>query len=373
MKSKHWIIPLLAMLLSSAAMADPDQGNDACPGTIEINFFTDIGTTVGRVSNFFCLCVPNSANSPDVIYEYTPQVTCDTRISLCGSDFNTGLSVRTFGACPGTLEEACNNDFCGFQSEVRLILNAGQTYWIIVDGYNGTAGNYVLTVAEVAPPPPGENCENPLFLTVPDRQTGTTCGRINDYDEMCPFDAFTPDVVYRYVPSSDQSVTFDLCESDFDTKMYIWEDACIGYPIACNDDDPVCAFYRGNEVFYPSRLRCAPLSAGHTYFVVVDGYAGCGNYVLTTYQCLAPAVPSPVQGLTASLQGDSIRLSWLPVTTDTSGNPIYIDYYRIFACAAADSSPVGTASTMRTQYDLLHETLYPYLHRFYYVTAVSTP
>lgn len=147
---------LLAALMAvcSMAYADLDQGNDACPGTVELALFVDTGTTVGRVSNFSCSCVYGSANSPDVIYEYTPPVTYDTYVSLCGSDFDTGLSIRTGGGCPGTTEIACNDDSCGTSSGIRLFLNSGQTYWIIVDGYNGAQGNYQLSVVEVAPPIP---------------------------------------------------------------------------------------------------------------------------------------------------------------------------------------------------------------------------
>jgi len=153
MKTLFLLLSALAAFWLTA-FADLDQANDACPGTVEQSLFTDAGTTVGRTSDFSCSCLPGSNISPDVIYEYTPSVTYDTYVSLCGSDFDTGLSIRTGGACPGTTEIACNDDSCGFRSAIRLFLNGGQTYWIIVDGYNGAQGNYQISVVEVAPPVP---------------------------------------------------------------------------------------------------------------------------------------------------------------------------------------------------------------------------
>ena len=119
-----------------------DQGSDTCAATVigAIPYF-DSGTTAGRVDNFSGTCVGSGA--PDVIYQVTPTVTQVYSISLCGSSYDTGLIIKTGGACPGTTEVACNDDACGTASELNVALTSGVTYYIIVDGYTGQSGAYV--------------------------------------------------------------------------------------------------------------------------------------------------------------------------------------------------------------------------------------
>jgi hypothetical protein len=111
---------------------------------------------------------------------------------------------------------------------------------------------------------------------LPFADTGNTCGRADDYDETCPF--FGPgsaDVVYSYVPTTDQSLGIDLCASEYDTKVYVYQDAQ-GSLVACNDDAG-CGFSG-----FQSRIEGLQVAAGSTYYIVIDGYAGeCGAYALT--------------------------------------------------------------------------------------------
>lgn len=80
----------------------------------------------------------------DVWHSYTPASTHPVTMSLAGSDFDTTLAV--FASCGGT-ELACNDDSGGTpQSEIEMVLTTPKTYYIRVAGYDGTTGNYVLTV-----------------------------------------------------------------------------------------------------------------------------------------------------------------------------------------------------------------------------------
>jgi hypothetical protein len=127
---------------------------------------------------------------------------------------------------------------------------------------------------------------------IPFTDAGNTCGFANNYDEVCPYTGSTaPDVVYSYAPSADGWARVDLCASSYDTKVYIWEDV-VGNVVACNDDAN-CG-YSG----YQSKINVA-LAAGHTYYLVIDGYGdSCGDYALSvteyppcTVQCPAGGVP----------------------------------------------------------------------------------
>src|SRR5687768_1087191 len=101
--------------------------------------YTDTGGTCGATDDYMPSCF--SSGAPDVVYAYTPTVTEAVTISLCvGSNYDTGLYVYEGG--PG-LEIACNDDFCSLQSRIEnLLLQAGTTYYIVVDGYSSACGTY---------------------------------------------------------------------------------------------------------------------------------------------------------------------------------------------------------------------------------------
>jgi hypothetical protein len=116
--------------------------------------------------------------------------------------------------------------------------------------------------------------------SLPFFDAASTCGFANDYDEMCPYGGlYGPDVVYCYAPPYDMCVSISLCDSYFDTKVYVYADAWSpGNPWACNDDNFDCV---DPPVDYTSWLPNVELLEGHTYYIVVDAYGSdCGDYAL---------------------------------------------------------------------------------------------
>lgn len=113
----------------------PPQGGTFYPTT------SDSSTTLGGCGGF----------GPERGFVWTPAITGTATISTCGSSFNTVLYVRQ-ATCVSGPEVACNDQFCGNQSQVSLTVQAGIPYYIIVDGYApSSAGSGVLTVT----PPTG--------------------------------------------------------------------------------------------------------------------------------------------------------------------------------------------------------------------------
>jgi len=104
---------------------------------------------------------------------------------------------------------------------------------------------------------------------------GTTAGYYDDYDEVCPYSSFSPDVAYSYTPFSDEVIDISLCHpgTDYDTKLYVYENYWDpGYPYACVDD--ACPGY-------VSEIIDLYVYGGNTYYIVIDGYGGeFGDYEL---------------------------------------------------------------------------------------------
>jgi hypothetical protein len=125
---------------------------------------------------------------------------------------------------------------------------------------------------------------------------GNTCDNIHNYDAVCPFTgSISADVVYRLTAST-IDIDIDLCNSGYDTKVYVYQNDSSTL-IACNDD--AC----GSDGFR-SELLCVPLSAGNTYYIVVDGYFGaCGTYDLSVMSCCASDPSCPPGSL---LEGEPV-------------------------------------------------------------------
>ncbi len=141
--------------------------------------------------------------------------------------------------------------------------------------------------------PPGDTCNDPKIIpALPYSDIDDSSNFLNDYDEACPYKGSTSaDVVYRFVPDHDMSITATLCNDDtcYDTKVYIYEGSCPGTRIACNDDFCVTACF---PYAYVSRVDGVPVLGGHSYYIIVDGYDGhCGQYHLT----VTDVPPCPVE------------------------------------------------------------------------------
>ena len=143
----------------------------------------------------------------------------------------------------------------------------------------------------------GDTCATATVIgSLPFGALGSTVGFTDDYNEVCPFTLTGGvDVVYSYTPSADVRVDISLCESAFDTKLYVYENACPGTVVDCNDDG--CTNVAGDD--FRSFLPAVELLAGQTYYIVVDGYSAAdqGAYEITIDEAAPPPEDCPVDAL----------------------------------------------------------------------------
>src|SRR6266481_2301733 len=135
----------------------PAGGACSSPTIIPSQGGTFSGTTSGT-SSLTGSC-GSSGTSPERVFQWTPAVSGTATIQTCGAgtNFDTILYMRS-GLCASGLEVAsgCNDDACpdasglNRASRITPTVTAGQTYFIVVDGYGGAQGNFTLTVT-----PPG--------------------------------------------------------------------------------------------------------------------------------------------------------------------------------------------------------------------------
>jgi hypothetical protein len=141
----------------------------------------------------------------------------------------------------------------------------------------------------------GETCASATAISaLPYNATGYTCDNVDDYEETgvfsCPYSSNSPDVVYSYTPSANEVINIDMYGSSYDTKIWVYENVCqTANLVACNDD-----YYPD----YVSAIFNLALTAGNTYYIVVDGYGGaCGDYVILVEEAVACDVVCPPGGI----------------------------------------------------------------------------
>ncbi|GAH78075.1 unnamed protein product, partial [marine sediment metagenome] len=155
----------------------------------------------------------------------------------------------------------------------------------------------------------------------PFSDTGNTCSFVDDYDPGCTSGG-SSDVVYEYTPGSDTTVDISLCGSAYDTVLYVYENDCSPPEIACNDD--ACG---GSG--YQSQLLGVSLTAGNTYYIIVDGYGGdCGDYIIDVTEVVPPpnCPPDTLFGQPVHGPGDP----WTAITSDAnSGYLVYENFWGV--------------------------------------------
>lgn len=166
------VVMLLALACSTAMAVNPGTRPEAKPeGTIYeggtrqggdlISSATpiaalpyyDSGVTCGYINDYDEICPYSGSTSPDVVYSYAPAADGAITVDLCASSYDT--KVYIYQNAVGNLV-ACNDDAgCGYSGWQSLVENvnvlAGNTYYIVIDGYGGACGDYVMSVEGFEP------------------------------------------------------------------------------------------------------------------------------------------------------------------------------------------------------------------------------
>jgi hypothetical protein len=113
--------------------------------------FYDSGSTEGYVDDYDEICPYSNSTAPDVVYSFASALQQAIHVDLCGSSYDTKLYIYDSNL---TLV-ACNDDFyfddyCGnYVSKLEFVLlEGGETYYIVIDGYGSDFGEYELNVTD---------------------------------------------------------------------------------------------------------------------------------------------------------------------------------------------------------------------------------
>lgn len=229
-------------------------------------------TTVGGAANYGLTCL--AAGSTEHVYLFTAVEAGTYTFDTFGSSFDTVIGALRAESCA---ELACNDDSQEAQSKIRFVLDAGESAIVVVTGFNGAQGDFVLNVNRAAPPvcPNGD-----IIGTLPQTVIGDTALLGDAFTPGCG-SLDTPDASYTFTAPATGRYIFDTIGSSFNTVLELHDASCTGDALACNDDS------QGPQ----SRLR-VDLNAGQTVVAVVDGLAGAsGPFSLNVSEWAPPPCP----------------------------------------------------------------------------------
>jgi hypothetical protein len=274
-----------------AALGGPSNDNCSAatviPGNV-VSYFPALLNTTGATTEgcepLEGLCA--GATTRSVWYEYVPDRDGLARISTCGSNYDTALSV--FPSC-GSSGQICflpqpiaciDDSICGFasqQSVIFLDVVAGETYMIKVADAGAGSGGLLDFALEYFPP--NDQCENatvingvafnPPLLSIHNADID-----LCEAEESCELNnvGTSNSVWYAYTPPCDGLLSVNTNGSSYDTVLSIFDgcgifvsiETCdLPNEIACDDD-------AGTGL--NSQLVDIPVTGGAEYIIKVGGY-----------------------------------------------------------------------------------------------------
>ncbi len=251
--------------METSTTEPPDDGLEC----VDEDLGTDVGDAVASGNSsagddYAISCA--GGGGADVVLTWTAPSAGSWTFDLSGSSYDTALALVQPDCDGGEL--GCSDDAIGLTSMLTVDLSAGEDVLVVVDGYDGAVGSYVLDVNPAA----DLSCaDEDLLDGFGDPITsGTTVGENDSFALGC-LGVDGADVAFAWIAPSAGTWTFSLAGSSYDTALSLRSPDCGGDEIACNDDGPVDL----------TSVLDADLDAGERVIIVVDGYQGAtGSFSL---------------------------------------------------------------------------------------------
>ena len=233
---------------------------------------TATGTTTGYTKETGEPSHAGNAGGHSAWWVWTAPAAGSVTIDTVGSSFDTLLGVYTGTSVSALTTIASNDDASGTQSSVTFTATAGVAYRIAVDGYNGDAGAVTLNWAQGASAgsPTNDMFASAAVLGSPG--TTTNVGATKETGE--PSHAGNTgghSLWWTWTAPVTGQATVSLAGSSFDTLLAIYRGTAVSALTAVASNDDANGGVQSQVSF--------AATAGVTYRVAVDGYAGATGTV----------------------------------------------------------------------------------------------
>src|SRR5262245_36211226 len=268
MVSKKCCLVLALFLVVGCSLTAQDR----CFQAISIGNGNTAGSNFGAGSGGSDSVGSCGATGSDVWYSYVAPCNGNVTASFCvgggSATYDTTLTAWDGSCGCGNLAEiACNDDYCGLQSQITFTAAAGQLYFIEVGGFLGSQGTFVLNMSCPAGRPTNDDCFAAIYVPLGTKIVGSNVGATNSA-QLGSCGIFTKDVWYYFYANVNGPCTVSTCNpiTNFDSEVAVWTGACGSLTqVACNDDN--CGIGTGltsGTTFIAT--------AGTLYYVSVGGY-----------------------------------------------------------------------------------------------------
>lgn len=332
----------------------PGVGDD-CTNPIIVNLdtqlpYSDLNQyTCGRLCDYAGLtCLGYYDGGEDIVYRLDVTTAKLVTITLDPKGTTwTGFAVGT--TCPpsGTCDLVkTNSGSLPYSGTVSL---SPGTYYLMISTWPSPdcIPDFDLTIVE-AFGPANDNCANAIDI-----------GEVTDLAYSTA--AATPDgpggfiyganIWYRYTASCDGAASVNLCNSNYDTKVRVFDGgACPTSTISLAENDDACGL---------QSIVTFPVVAGNQYMIEVGGYSSASGSGYMTIDCFLPppndncasATPVPlVEGSPLTFTGDNTGC-----TSDCSllGDPEVWHAFTTTECMNVTVAYCGTYPVFETVYIVL--------------------
>jgi hypothetical protein len=262
---------------------------------------------------------PMHAGNPggrSVWWTWTPGQPGRATIATLPSGFDTLLAVYT-GTAPGNLRRVAENDDLNdveLRSLVTFTAQAGTTYQVAVDGYDGETGPIAVDwhlEPEGQSAPPNDLFANraPLEGATGIAIESTARAQREPGEPPHAGDAGGRSVWWKWVSPADGTASFETSGSSFDTLLAVYTGTALrSLAVAGEDDDG------GEETWSTVAIE---VSGGEEYQIAADGFDGESGLVVLRWSlatpCKMPSAPSsPSPAHRASGVPVEVTLRWSP-------------------------------------------------------------
>jgi chitodextrinase len=317
-----------------------------------------------------------------VWFTFTGPSSGEVEISTCDlANFDTQLAVFTLNGCQidstavlmGANEDGPKSCATNGDSYLTLKnLTAGQKYYLVVDGFGPNKGNFSIVLKDqITPGPANDDVVNAILIPVDGKvksgfSNAFATVREKEQDIRPKAAAQEPNcetgwcddqvdnsVWFKFVAPSDGKVKISTCDlADFDTQLALYEATDVSdfstFTLkAANDAGP-----EDCSTFFDSFMPVEGLTAGKTYYVLVDGFDGDnGKFSISLTGDVDTQAPTSPNDLTATtIETTSVDITWAASTDDRS-----VKEYVIYVNGTAVATVTGTAYSIK---NLASETTY---------------
>lgn len=236
-------------------------------GTIRCGDLVGNDSAAGRDAvNAWPACTSLDESGPEYVYLFAPVESATVRVVM---DLNTEdldlIVVQDQGA-------GCDPSGCiaWGDTEVTFDAAAGSVYYVIVDGRAGASDIFRLWM-DCQRVPGACRPAQPIACgqTVSGRNDAPGSTDAIDRYDCLPYPEDGPEFTYAFTPSTDGTARLTLSSLTADMDVFVLRDDGLG----CNQQSCVAGANQTVDV---------PVTAGTTYYVVVEGFTGAtGSYDLT--------------------------------------------------------------------------------------------